>query len=93
VQRALLACGLLLEIPRVVPRKKLIPSGFDGVTEYIRAARLVAGVDHGAVKRTRQVNHCIARTHRDRDAIRQIGRRNGLQSVDSRIVVRTSVRI
>ena len=35
MQRALLACGLLLEIPRVVTRKKLIPTGLDGVTEYI----------------------------------------------------------
>ena len=78
LQRALLACGLLLEIPRVVTGKKLIPAGLDGVTEDIGAARLVAGVDPGAVKRTRQVNHSITRTHRNRDAVCQIRRRNRL---------------
>ena len=69
IQRALLARRILFQIPRVVTHKNSIGAGPDGVTEYICAARLVAGVDPGAVKRARQVYHCITRTHWDRDAI------------------------
>jgi hypothetical protein len=77
----------------VVTHKNSIGAGPDGVTEYICAARLVGSVDPGAVKRARQVYHCITRTHWDRDAVCQVRYRNCFQSVDSRIVVRASVRI
>ena len=93
IQRPLFTRGLFLQIPRVVADKKVIWAHPDGVTQYIGAARLVAGVDPRRVKRTRQVDHGITRTHRYRDAICQIGYRNRLQSMDSRIVVRTSVRV
>ncbi len=93
LQLALLAGGLLLEIPRVITRYDLMPASLGRVAQDIGTTRLTGRVGASAVDRSGQVNDRAAGRDRDADAACQVRGRHELEAVDPRVVARAAVRI